>query len=94
VIRLFRLLVPKIPDHSIDLENPTAAPLATLEDLDYVDPSDAFVLEALIRTIDNPSPALRERATEELLKLAKLLEGAVDLRVVERLALDTEVKRG
>ena len=62
--------------------------------LEPLDKSGTWIVEAYVRTEDGPSPTLRERATNELLKFAKELEGAVDLRPVNRLALDTAVKVG
>lgn len=62
--------------------------------LEPLDKSGTWIVEACVRTEDGPSPTLRDKATDELLKLAKELEGAIDLRPVNRLALDTAVKAG
>ena len=72
--------------------DPIDSPPPLSGDLAVVDKSGAYVVEAYIRTEDAPSPALREKASEELLKFAKTLEGAIDLRPINRLSLDTVVK--
>lgn len=72
--------------------NPVDAPAPDRKDLEVVDRSGSYVIEAYVHTEDGPSPALREKATEELLKFARTLEGAIDLRAINRLALDTVVK--
>lgn len=78
-------------NQSVD-SDPLESPPPSVENLEVVDKSGTYVVEAYIRTEDAPSPALRERATEELLKFAKTLEGAIDLRPINRLSLDTVVK--
>lgn len=57
-----------------------------------MDRSGAFLLEAGIRVMDGADSKLCEQATQELGTFRKTVEGAIDLRVPDRLALDTRVK--
>ena len=62
------------------------------EDLEPVDASGAYVVEAYVAADDGTSTELREKGVAELLKFAKDVDGAIDFRVPNRLALDTVVK--
>ncbi|KAK3686343.1 hypothetical protein LTR37_019933 [Vermiconidia calcicola] len=78
IIRIFRIYI-KTP---VEFEIP----------LRLLDPSGTYIVEALIRTEDGSSSALRDKAMEELLAFAETVKGAIDLRVPDRLALDPRVK--
>lgn len=66
--------------------------LPQLESLLPVDPSGALVLEARVRIDDRTKPGLVSAASEELNAFKELLRGSVELKVPERLSLDTRVR--
>lgn len=68
------------------------APPPSRDNLQFLDKSGSYMIEAYINTEDGPSQPLREKATDELLKFSKSLEGAIDFRQMNRLMLDTVVK--
>ena len=57
-----------------------------------LDTSGAFTLQAAVTVLDASKPEVVSRATSELLQFKETMKGVVDMRVVERLALDTRVK--
>ena len=61
-------------------------------DLLPVDESGAYILHAYVRVQDGTVPDVVSKGTAELMQLKELLRGAIDLRVVDRLSLDTRVK--
>ncbi|KAK5746467.1 hypothetical protein LTR17_000847 [Elasticomyces elasticus] len=89
IIRVSRLL--SVPEGTGALE-PLDAPVPALEDCKPVDPSGSFMFEAVVRVEDGGNSKLVEMATKELLGFKKMVEGVVDLRVPERLSLDSRVK--
>ena len=60
--------------------------------LQLLDPSGTFLVEAMARIEDRTKPALLASAVQELNSFRQLVKGAIDLRVPERLSLDTRVK--
>ncbi|EMC97316.1 hypothetical protein BAUCODRAFT_446689 [Baudoinia panamericana UAMH 10762] len=80
-----------VPEGTGALE-PLDAPIPAMLDCKLVDPTACYLFEAYIRVDDATNTKLLEQATAELLAFKKRMEGAVDLRVPERLALDTKVK--
>ncbi|KAK1817614.1 hypothetical protein LTR12_008027 [Friedmanniomyces endolithicus] len=89
IVRMGRIL--SVPDGTGALE-PLDAPIPTLSDCEPIDPSGTYYFEACVRVEDGGNSKLVERATAELMAFKKQVEGAIDLRVPERLALDTRVK--
>ena len=78
-----------------DLHPPSKAPRQTLpkfEDFSPLDPSGAYILQASVRLMDNPGPDIVNRGQAELLKFQNDIKGVVDLKLTDRLALDTRVK--
>lgn len=76
-------------------EPPQSGPhtvMPVVEDMQLLDGSGAFILEACVRIDDRTKPTLVQSATEELNWVKNELKGSVDLRTPERLALDTRVK--
>ena len=65
---------------------------SSLKGLDLLDPSGAFLLEATVRVEDRTKTALVQAATEALGRFRNEMRGSVDMRVPERLSLDTRVK--
>lgn len=91
VIRLSRHY--PVGNHTLT-QDPLDSKPPSKQELEPLDKSGTRIVEAYVRTEDGPSPTLREKATDELLRFARQLEGAIDLRPVNRLALDTAVKGG
>ncbi|KAK3071340.1 hypothetical protein LTR53_008808 [Teratosphaeriaceae sp. CCFEE 6253] len=89
VIRIGRIL--SVPEGTGALEA-LDAPIPTLTDCKPLDPSGTYYLEACVRVEDGTNSKLVEQATAELMAFKKQVEGAIDLRVPERLSLDTRVK--
>ncbi len=58
-----------------------------------VDASGGYLLQASIRVVDGSNPELMSRGTSELMGFKESLKGCLDLRAVERLALDTRIKQ-
>ncbi|KAK5138277.1 hypothetical protein LTR08_003338 [Meristemomyces frigidus] len=89
VIRISRIL--SVPEGTGALE-PLDAPTLVLADCRPVDPSGCYLFESVVRVEDGNNSELTKQAISELMALKTQLEGAVDLRVPDRLALDTRVK--
>ncbi|KAK5107902.1 hypothetical protein LTR62_000562 [Meristemomyces frigidus] len=89
IIRISRILL--VPDSTGFLE-PLDAPVPTLSDCKAVDPSGAYLFEVMIRVEDGGNTTLVEKAVGELLAFKKQMDGVVELKVPERLSLDTRVK--
>ncbi|KAK6008096.1 hypothetical protein QM012_004910 [Aureobasidium pullulans] len=87
VLTLFRLL--RASD--VPQESPLTA-LPTLDSLKPLDTSGAFVLEACVRIDDRTKPNLVSTASDELAAFRDLMKGSVDMKVPERLSLDTRVR--
>lgn len=87
VLTLFRLL--RAGD--MPQQNPLTA-LPTLESLKPLDVSGAFVLEACVRIDDRTKPNLVSTASDELGAFRDLMKGSIDMKVPERLSLDTRVR--
>ena len=88
IIRVLRAYTLREPA-SVD---PLTLPAPGSENFKVMDDSGAYIVEALIRTTDESTSELREKAKEELLAFAKSVDGAVDFHAPDRLALDTRVK--
>ncbi|KAK5127354.1 hypothetical protein LTR85_006693 [Meristemomyces frigidus] len=89
IVRVSRIL--SVPEGTGALE-PLDAPPLVLADCRPVDPSGSYLFEAYVRVEDGTNSKLTEQAMSELMALKSQLEGAVDLRVPDRLSLDTRVK--
>ncbi|PSK53102.1 hypothetical protein B9Z65_3302 [Elsinoe australis] len=88
ILHLHRVLVAK-PQPDTNAPRTTLPPL---EELILLDGSGAFVLETTVRIEDRSKPTLVSAATEQLLALKNELKGSIDLRVPERLSMDTRVR--
>jgi mediator of RNA polymerase II transcription subunit 18 len=85
---MFRLL--RAPN-----DMPQSAPLDTLPTLESFNPLDtsgAFLLEACVRIEDRTKPNLVSAASDELNKFRDLMKGSVEMKMPERLSLDTRVR--
>jgi mediator of RNA polymerase II transcription subunit 18, fungi type len=81
------------------LRYPTANPdpklrtlLPSFDELKPLDPSGAYILEAKIRLSDGSNASLVNVGQQELERLQNRMKGVVELKVPDRLALDTRVK--
>ncbi|THY26812.1 hypothetical protein D6D01_04334 [Aureobasidium pullulans] len=87
VLTLFRVL------RASDM--PQQAPLTSLPALESLKPLDisgAFVLEACVRIDDRTKPDLVSTASDELNAFRDMMKGSVEMKVPERLSLDTRVR--
>jgi len=87
-ISLYRHLLPPPPDEGTEPKDD----VVKLDDMELLDPSGAFVVEATVRIDDRTKPALVQTATEELNWFRTEMKGCIDMRVPERLSLDTRVR--
>lgn len=65
--------------------------LAGAKNLRPLDANEGYLLEAKIRLLDGGQPDLVAQGTQELTQFRENMKGALDLRVVDRLSLDTKV---
>ncbi|THW11830.1 hypothetical protein D6C93_05011 [Aureobasidium pullulans] len=87
VLTLFRIL------RASDMPQQTPlTSLPALESLKPLDTSGAFVLEACVRIDDRTKPNLVSTASDELNAFRDMMKGSVEMRVPERLSLDTRVR--
>jgi len=88
-ISIYRHLLPQKPDEgAAEVKDD----MVKLDDMKLLDPSGAFVVEATVRIDDRTKPALVQTATEELNWFRSEMKGSIDMRVPERLSLDTRVR--
>jgi mediator of RNA polymerase II transcription subunit 18 len=89
IVRIFRVLVTHqlLPADKV-LEG---LPLP-LSDLQLLDPSNTYMVEVSVRMKDRKNTKIAEQAIAELQSFQNAVDGVIDLRVPQRLALDTRVK--
>jgi mediator of RNA polymerase II transcription subunit 18 len=89
IVRIFRVLVTHqlLPADKV-LEG---LPLP-LSDLQLLDPSNTYMVEVSVRMEDRKNTKIAEQAIAELQSFQNAVDGVIDLRVPQRLALDTRVK--
>ena len=89
IVRIFRVLLTQQqqPADKV-LEGP---PLA-LSELQLFDPSNTYTVEVSVRMEDRKNTKIATQAHAELLNFQRNVDGVIDLRVPQRLALDTRVK--
>lgn len=73
------------------LSSPRAA-LTTLDSLNPLDDSGAYLLEASILLGQELRPEIEVKGTAELRDFQNRVKGMVNLKIPERLSLDTRVK--
>ncbi|MCJ1310538.1 Mediator of RNA polymerase II transcription subunit 18 [Agyrium rufum] len=75
---------------------PTPLPNSALPpsavDLETLDSSGSFILQASVRVQDGSKPEMMTRGISELVSFRDLMRGVVELEVGDRLALDTRVR--
>jgi len=82
------LRVPQVPSEEAIRDQSFLSNIPELQDLDG---SGGYMVQASIDVVDGNSPELKERATRQLLSIKEALKQAVDLSPGDRLALDTRV---
>ena len=65
--------------------------LPAITDLQLLDPSGAYLLQATIEIVDGNSQELRDRATRQLSGIRDSLKSEITLTQPDRLALDTRI---
>jgi len=81
-----------LPDQADDGTTEGKVDVFKLDGMKLLDPSGAFIVEATVRIDDRTKPALVQTATEELNWFRSETKGSIDMRVPERLSLDTRVR--
>jgi mediator of RNA polymerase II transcription subunit 18 len=91
IVRLYRFYYS--PKKASGLEKPIDdAPPSTMDDLSPIDLSGAWIVDATVRVEDSANAELTEQAKRELERFRGAMNGAVDFRAPDRLALDTRVR--
>lgn len=67
------------------------AKLPSIKDLDLLDGSGAYVLQAALEIADGTSAELKDRGARQLTAIRDLLRPVVRLEPADRLALDTRI---
>lgn len=81
-----------IPADGAATEYPIDAPPPSPADLKLLDPSQSWIVEATTRVEDTSNGEITDKAKKELLNFQTFMDGAIDLYVPDRLALDTRVR--
>lgn len=89
VVRIFRLLWSQ---GSSAADKVLEAPPLPLAELQVLDPSGTYMVEVSVRMDDRKNTKIAQEAIAELERFRASVEGVIDLRVPDRLALDTRVK--
>jgi mediator of RNA polymerase II transcription subunit 18 len=89
VVRIFRVLY---PPQQLSADKVLEGPPLPLSDLQLFDPSNTYMVEVSVRMEDRKNVKITSQAHAELMKFQNAVEGVIDLRVPQRLALDTRVK--
>jgi mediator of RNA polymerase II transcription subunit 18 len=89
IVRIFRVL---LTQQQLPRDQVLEGPPLPLSDLQLFDPSDTYMVEVSVRMEDRKNTKIADQAIAELLTFQRTVEGVIDLRVPQRLALDTRVK--
>ncbi|KAL9097231.1 MAG: hypothetical protein Q9165_000658 [Trypethelium subeluteriae] len=89
ILLLHRIL--QYPDESAAGSGPRLS-MPNPDALSPLDESGSYLLQASIRVLDGNKPEIVNTAQTELLKFKERMKGSVDLRVVDRLSLDTRFR--
>ena len=88
------LLLHQILRYHDDTE-PRNEPRSTMPGIDALHPLDgssSYLLQAAVRVQDGSKPNVVTQGQNELLRLKEMMKGSIDLRVVDRLSLDTRFR--
>jgi mediator of RNA polymerase II transcription subunit 18, fungi type len=88
ILFLYRILL--YPTANSDSSLRTSLP--SFGELKPLDPSGAYILEAKLRLSDGSNASLVSVGQQELERFQHRMKGVVELKVPDRLALDTRVK--
>ena len=88
---LFVHQVLRMPQAAGDEAIATNTPIPPISDLQPLDSTKGFVLQASIEAIDGNNPEVKEKAVQQLMAIKETLKQAVTLLPGDRLALDTRV---
>jgi mediator of RNA polymerase II transcription subunit 18 len=89
IVRIFRVL---LTQQQLPTDRVLEGPPLPLSELQLLDPSNTYMVEVSVRMEDRKNTKIAEQAIAELLQFQNAVEGVIDLRVPQRLALDTRVK--
>jgi mediator of RNA polymerase II transcription subunit 18 len=89
IVRIFRVL---LTQHQLPADKVLEGRPLPLSELQLLDPSNTYMVEVSVRMEDRKNTKIAEQAIAELLQFQNAVEGVIDLRVPQRLALDTRVK--
>ena len=89
VVRIFRVLY---PPQQLPTDRVLEGPPLHLSDLQLFDPSNTYMVEVSVRMEDRKNTKIAAQAYAELMQFQNAVDGVIDLRVPQRLALDTRVK--
>ena len=89
VVRIFRMF---LTQQQLSADKVLEGPPIPLSDLHLLDPSNTYMAEVSVRMEDRKNTKIADQAYAELLTFQGTVEGVIDLRVPQRLALDTRVK--
>jgi hypothetical protein len=80
--------MPQAPDEQAVAIN---TPIPPISDLQPLDSSRGYVLQASIEAVDGNNPEVKKKAEQQLIAVKETLKQAVTLTPGDRLALDTRV---
>ena len=90
VIRIFRILLST--SQQLPADKILDGPPLPISSLGVLDPSGTYLVEVSVRMEDRKNTKIAQQAVAELQGFKQSVEGVIDLRVPDRLALDTRVK--
>lgn len=88
---LFLYRIRSIPDSRRAENACDISKLPPRERLSLIDPTEAYVLQASIDVADGNNEDLKNRASEQLIRMRETLKQAVTLEPADRLSLDTRI---
>lgn len=89
VVRIFRVL---LTQQQLPVDKVLDGPPLSITELQVLDASGTYLVEVSVRMADRKNTAIASQAIAELESFKKNVEGVIDLRVPDRLALDTRVR--
>lgn len=88
IVLLYRILL--YPDSQTGTNIRTTLP--PFKSLKLLDPSGAYIMEVKLRVADGSNASLVSTGQQELERFQNTMQGVVELKVPDRLALDTRVR--
>lgn len=90
VARLSQILL--LPSEQNTAASEPSTKLPSISELTPLDQSGTFLFEAYVRVEDRTNSTLTDMALRELRAFRETLKGCLDLKVPDRLAMDTRVR--